>query len=312
MMWFVDILSEFWRFLVEAAPWLLLGFLFAGLLKAFVPSGVILRFVGKGNLRSILTATVVGIPLPLCSCGVIPTGMALYRQGASRAATLAFLIATPATTVTAILLSLGMLGARFTAAYVITACVVAVATGLLSLLLLRKGQRGPSPRTAACGCDAEGEGTNCAVADAAIYRGYGLKERIKTALRYGFIEMGEDIGHWVLIGLAAAAVISALVPESYIGEYLGGGLLALVIMAAVATPIYICSMASVPFVAALVVSGMNPAAGLVFLLLGPATNLSTVLVVGKVMGKATVALYLVSIMLLSIAMAYLFSYVGWL
>jgi len=311
-MWFVDILAEFWRFLVEAAPWLLLGLLFAGLLKAFVPSEVVMRYVGRGSVRSILTATLIGIPLPLCSCGVIPTGMALYRQGASRAATLAFLIATPATTVTAILLTLGMLGGKFTAAYIITAFVVAIATGLLSLLLLREGPRGLPQETATCGCDA-GEGqTSCTAAESVTPPGYGFKERVKTTFRYGFIEMGEDIGHWILIGLAAAAVISALVPEGYIGEYLGGGLTALVIMAAVATPIYICSTASVPFVAALVVSGMNPAAGLVFLLLGPATNLSTVLVVGKAMGKGTVALYLASIMVLSIAMAYLFSFVGWL
>jgi uncharacterized membrane protein YraQ (UPF0718 family) len=312
MMWVVDIFEQFWQFLVEAAPWLLLGFLFAGLLKAFVPSEVILRYVGRGNVRSILIATLIGIPLPLCSCGVIPTGMALYQQGASRAATLAFLIATPATTVTAILLTLGMLGGRFTAAYIIAAFVVAIITGLLSLLLLREGPREAFRGTAACGCDPGNGETSCAVGETAAHEGYGLKERVKTTFRYGFIDMGEDVGHWILIGLAAAAIIAALVPESYIGEYLGGGLSALVIMAAVATPIYICSTASVPFVAALVVSGMNPAAGLVFLLLGPATNLSTVLVIGKSMGKATVALYLISIMLLSIAMAYLFSFVGWL
>ena len=310
-MWFVDILEQFWQFLVEAAPWLLLGFLFAGLLKAFVPSELILRYVGKGNIRSILTATVIGIPLPLCSCGVIPTGMALYQQGASRAATVAFLIATPATTVTTILLTAGMLGGKFTAAYIITAFVVAIFAGVLALIFLKE-KSGAMPESAACSCES-GEGEATCVADGTgRHGGYGLKERIKVTFRYGFLDMGEDIGHWILIGLAAAAIIAALVPENYIVEYLGGGLTALIIMAVVATPIYICSTASVPFVAALVASGMNPSAGLVFLILGPATNLSTVLVIGKSMGKGTVTLYLASIMVLSIAMAYLFNYVGWL
>jgi len=311
-MWFIDILEQFWQFMVEAAPWLLLGFLFAGLLKAFVPSELILRYVGKGNARSVLTATVIGIPLPLCSCGVIPTGMALYQQGASRAATVAFLIATPATTVTAILITAGMLGGKFTAAYIITAFVVAVITGMLAMVFLKEKPREMPEEAVGCSCESgEGEAT-CVVDGPVRHGGYGLKERIKVTFRYGFIEMGEDIGHWILIGLAAAAIIAALVPENYIGEYLGEGLPALIIMAVVATPIYICSTASVPFVAALVASGMNPAAGLVFLILGPATNLSTVLVIGKSMGKGTVILYLVSILVLSIAMAYLFNYAGWL
>jgi uncharacterized membrane protein YraQ (UPF0718 family) len=311
-MWFVDILDKFWQFMVEAAPWLLLGFLFAGLLKAFVPSEVILRFVGRGNIRSILTATIMGIPLPLCSCGVIPTGMALYQQGASRAATIAFLIATPATTITAILITAGMLGGKFTLAYIVTAFVVAVVTGVLSLLFFKERPIEAPHESAACGCESGDGEASCAVDESARSGGYGLRERIKTTFRYGFVDMVEDIGHWILIGLAAAAVIYVLVPENLIGEYLGSGLLALVIMALVATPIYICSTASVPFVAALVASGMDPAAGLVFLILGPATNLSTVLIVGRSMGKGTVALYLISIMVLSIAMAYLFSSTGWL
>ncbi len=123
---FVDILENFWYFLKEAAPWVLLGFLFAGLMKTFIPAQAILRLVGGGNIRSILIATVIGIPLPLCSCGVIPVGMSLHEQGASRAATLAFLVATPATTVTAIIITLAMLGWQFTIFYVLTAVVIAI------------------------------------------------------------------------------------------------------------------------------------------------------------------------------------------
>lgn len=308
----MEVFERLWHFLIEAAPWLLIGFLFAGLLKAFVPSNLIFRLVGKGSIKSILIATLVGIPLPLCSCGVIPTGVALYEQGASRAATIAFLIATPATTVTAILLTLGMLGWKFTMAYIIIAFVVAIISGLLALVFLKDTARqGPSDRSA-CGCEANDSSSthDCKLSGAEHSRGF--RQRIAVTFRYGFIDMVGDIGHWILIGLAAAAIIAALVPQNYISEYLGGGLLALCIMAIVATPIYICSTASVPFVAALVASGMDPSAGLVFLILGPATNLSTVLVIGKAMGRKTIALYVISIMALSIAVAYLFGLSGWL
>jgi uncharacterized membrane protein YraQ (UPF0718 family) len=308
----VEVFDKFWQFLLEAAPWLLIGFLFAGLLKAFVPSHIIFRLVGKGNVKSILIATLVGIPLPLCSCGVIPTGVALYEQGASRAATIAFLIATPATTVTAILLTLGMLGWKFTVAYIIAAFVVAIVSGLLALVFLKETARQVPGDKPACGCEAGDRPSdhNCDVSG--VSHGHGLRERVAVTFRYGFVDMVGDIGHWILIGLVAAAIISALVPENYIAEYLGGGVLSLLIMAIVATPIYICSTASVPLVVALVASGMDPAAGLVFLILGPATNLSTVLVIGKAMGKKTIALYVISIMALSIAVAYLFGMSGWL
>lgn len=294
-----QILGNTWHYLLEASPWLLLGFLFAGLLKAFVPSEVLLRYLGKRNVRSILTATLVGIPLPLCSCGVIPTGVALHNQGASRASTLAFFIATPATTITAILITLGMLGWKFTLAEIMTTFVVAIVTGLLALILIKEKpvkETRPNPQTAEIFAGNEN----------------GFKERIKTTFRYGFIDMIDDIGLYIIIGLLVAGIIAALVPSSIIGQYLGGGLLALLIMALVATPIYICSTASVPFVAALVAQGMHPCAGLVFLILGPATNLSTILAIGKSMGKKTVLLYVTSIMALSIFMAYSFHLVGWL
>lgn len=310
-MWAVDILEEFWRFLMEAAPWLLLGFLFAGLLKTFVPSEVILRYVGRGNIRSILTATVIGIPLPLCSCGVIPTGIALYQQGASRAATLAFLVATPATTVTAIVITLALLGWKFTVAYVIAAFVVAIVTGLLALLFLKEKSQPPSFDDPGCSSEAGSNPAECGC-EVTVAGRQGLRERIESAFRYGFVEMVEDIGLWIIVGLLAAAIISALVPAEYIGEYMGNSLIALLIMAVVAVPIYICSTASVPFVAALIIAGMNPAAGLVFLILGPATNLSTILVVGKSMGRSTLTLYLASILVVSIVIAYLFSLGGWL
>ncbi len=307
----IAILESFWRFLLEAAPWLLLGFLFAGLMSTFIPSQVILRYVGRGNVRSILAATLIGIPLPLCSCGVIPTGIALHRQGASRAATIAFLVATPATTITAIIITVAMLGWRFTVLYVAAAVAVAIITGLAALVLLREGPRQAVANTAACGCV---EGSDCCESAAPgctcgsqwACGVHGFWERVRATFRYGFVDMVGDIGHWIVIGLAAAAVLTALIPQHVIGEYLGGGLLSLVIVALVAAPSYVCSTATVPFVAAMVAGGMDPSAGLVFLILGPATNLSTILVVGRSMGKGAVALYLGCVLVLSVGVAYVF------
>jgi len=295
----IDILLWTWKFTKEAAPWLLLGFLFAGLLKAFVPSEVVLRYLGKRNLQSILTATLIGIPLPLCSCGVIPTGIGLYRSGASKAATLSFFIATPATTVTTILIAVGMLGWRFALAEILTCFGVAIATGLLAWIFLKESEM-VKPT----------DGGHKVKNTTPNRRRLG--EGIKTMLSYDFVDMVDDIGLYVLIGLLGAGTVAALAPPDLVQQYLGRGLLPLLIMVLVGTPMYICSTGSVPFVAALIEKGMNPSAGLVFLVVGPATNLSTILVMAKSMGRETAVLYISSITLFSILLAYSFSLGGWL
>ncbi|MDI6888608.1 MAG: permease [Methanocellales archaeon] len=294
----IDILLWTWKFTKEAAPWLLLGLLFAGLLKAFVPSEIVLRYLGKGNLRSILMATLVGIPLPLCSCGVIPTGLGLYKSGASKASTLAFFIATPATTITTILIAVGMLGWKFALAEVLTCFGVAIATGLLAWILLKESETAKPT----------GGKHNANT----LTKKLRLGEGIKAMLHYGFVDMVDDIGLYVLIGLLGAGIIAALAPPDLIQQYLGRGLLPLVIMVLIGAPMYICSTGSVPFVAALIEKGMNPSAGLVFLIVGPATNLSTILVIAKSMGRETAALYVSSMIVFSILIAYSFGLGGWL
>lgn len=298
--------GNFWHYTKEAAPWLLLGFLFAGLLRAFVPKNLVLKHLGKRDIKSILRATLVGIPLPLCSCGVIPAGLGLFKQGASRASTLAFFIATPATTITTILISFGMLGWKFTLAEIILVFCVAIGTGFLALFFLKdeprrierleKNEHNFRIREVFTCQECERE----------------FKERIKTTFRFGFIDMIDDIGLYILIGLLGAGIIAALLSPAIVNQYLGRGLLPLIIMVLIGAPMYICSAASVPFVAALVAKGMHPCAGLVFLIVGPATNLSTMLAIGRSMGKRAVFLYVSSIIGLSILIAYSFDLVGWL
>ena len=294
-----------WKFTKEASPWLLLGFLFAGLLKAFVPPELILRYLGQRNLRSILTATLVGIPLPLCSCGVIPIGIGLYKSGASRAATLAFFIATPATTITAILIAIGMLGWKFTMAMILTCFGVALLTGLLSFVMTKERVKQMKVENEAHKFELR-EVFSCEEC------GEEFKGRLKFSFRYGFIDMVEDIGLYVILGLIIAGIIAAIAPEVVIERYLGSGIIALVIMVLIATPMYICSTGSIPFIAALIAKGMNPCVGLVFLIVGPATNLSTIFAIAKSMGKRTALLYVSSIVIFSILIAYSLGLVGWI
>ncbi|MDE5959958.1 MAG: permease, partial [Muribaculaceae bacterium] len=105
-----EFLATFWAMLCEMAPYLLLGFLFAGMLHAFLPASFYNRHLGRPGFWSVAKAAMFGVPLPLCSCGVIPTAMSMRRQGASRAATVSFLISTPQTGVDSILATGSLLG----------------------------------------------------------------------------------------------------------------------------------------------------------------------------------------------------------
>lgn len=298
----VSILLQTWEFTKEASPWLLLGFLFAGLLKAFVPSELVFRYLGQRNLRSILTATLIGIPLPLCSCGVIPTGIALSKSGASRAATLAFFVSAPATNITAILIALGMVGWRFTIAMILTCFGVALLTGLLSFVIIKE-------RVGQTKLKKEAYNFNLR---AIFSRKEEFKAKLRFSFRYGFIDMVEDIGLYLILGLIIAGIIAAITPVVLIERYLGSGIIALFIMVLIGIPMYICSTGSIPFVAALIAKGMNPSAGLVFLIVGPATNLSTILAIFKSMGKRTALLYVSSVATISIIIAYYLGVVGWI
>ncbi|HIH98259.1 MAG TPA: permease [Thermoplasmata archaeon] len=301
----IEVLSWTWYYLKESSPWLLLGFLLAGLLKAFIPSEAILNYLGKRDFKSVLRASIVGIPLPLCSCGVLPTGIGLYEQGASKASTLAFIIATPATTITSILLILGMIGWKFMLAQIATAFGVALLTGLLAFVFLKDEER-------VAGLPKEKVHR--------LHKGFmgceeckrNLKARIKTTFRYGFVEVMDDIGVYLVVGLLLAGIIAALLPTQLTQQYMGEGFLPMLLMIVIGTPMYICSTGSVPFAASLLAKGMAPVAGLVFLIVGPATNVSGFLVISKAMGKKAALLYIASIICFSILIASAIHLGGWL
>ncbi|MCL0037758.1 permease [Thermodesulfovibrionales bacterium] len=303
----VSILTYTWEFVKKAAPWLLLGFLFAGLLKAFVPSDIISRYLGKRSFSSVLIATFIGLIIPLCSCGVLPLAISLYKSGASRASALAFLIATPATSITAVIVTAGMLGWKF-ALLKILIVVAIVASAVVLVQILFRGESPISPAVKRHNLGLKVSYTPVSYTSVS----YTFIDKIKRAFRYGFIEMVDDMGLYIIIGLFAAGVVSAVVPPDMIERYLGEGLIPLIIMVLVGAPMYICTIGSLPFVYAMIEAGMNPHAGLVFLIVGPVTNLAVFLVVAKSMGKKTAAVYVGSVIVFSILFTYLISLSEWL
>lgn len=268
----------------EMSPYLLLGFLIAGLLHAFVPGRFYARYLSGNNFRSVALAALFGVPLPLCSCGVIPTAMALRREGASKAATVSFLIATPQTGVDSILATSALLGLPFALIRPVAAFVTALFGGALVGAVTRRE------------APLRGE----TAAETAV-RPHTFWGRCRLALSYGFGEMIQDIGRWLVVGLLLAGLITIFVPDDFFAVSEQHPLLGMLVVLALSIPMYLCATGSVPIAAALMLKGLTPGAALVLLMAGPATNMAAILVIGKVLGRKTLLLYLGAIILGAIA-----------
>ncbi len=270
-----------WEELGMMAPFLLFGFLAAGAISVFLPAERVQAHLGGKGFGSIAKATLLGIPLPLCSCSVIPVAASLARHGASKGATAAFLLSTPQTGVDSILVTLSLLGPLFAVFRPLAALLSGLVGGLLISLLVDRGAgkeaTGVEPCREIC-CSKEGS-----------------PSRVVRALRYGFLTLPRDIGRPLLLGLVIAGVITVLVPDDFFARHLGSGLSAMVVMMLVGLPVYVCATASVPIAAALIAKGVSPGAALVFLTTGPATNAATVATIWKIMGFRTAVTYLVTV-----------------
>ncbi len=294
----LSIASSCWQMLAEAAPYTLFGFFAAGLLKGAFSDDLVARHLGGSSLSSVLKASVLGIPLPLCSCGVIPAAIGLQRQGAGRGASAAFLVSTPESGVDSMAITYALLDPVMTVLRPLAALVTAIVTGLLINFLPEKP---PAVVPAADACSDDLCADECC-APAADLRGIA---RLRAGVVYAFGELLRDIGGWLLIGIAVAGVIDALIPDDFFAGLIGSELTMLLAMLLVGIPLYICASASTPIAAALILKGVSPGAALVFLLAGPATNAATVTLVARFWGKGVTAVYLLSIA----ACALLF---GWL
>jgi len=274
-----QIVVDFWATVSAMSPYLLFGFFVAGLLSVLVSQKVVERHLGGGGLLPLLKATVFGIPLPLCSCGVIPVSMSLHKHGASRGSTVSFLLSTPQTGVDSILVTFSLLGPVFAVFRPLAALVTGLAGGLLVNAF---GQKAGAPsKSEPCTDEC------CAAATP--------RRKIANGMKYAFVTLPRDIGKSMLVGLVLAAIISALVPEGFFAERLGRGIGAMLLMMVLGVPIYVCATASVPIAAALILKGLSPGAALVFLMTGPATNAAGLATLWHSLGRRTALLYLAAV-----------------
>jgi uncharacterized membrane protein YraQ (UPF0718 family) len=305
----LGILTESWNLFGEAAPYLFLGFVVAGLLHALVPDEKILKYLGKsaGKFRSALNASLIGIPLPLCSCGVVPTALSLKNRGATKGATLSFLISTPETGVDSIAITYALLDPIMTVFRPIASMTTALFTGIAENIMGEKRDSKKSFFSSENGSIALMQAPACSDSSCSCHSGSvpdgnaSVLTKIKEALRYSFVELLGDISAWLMIGILIAGIISYAIPDEMVSNYLGGGVFSMVLMLVIGIPLYICATASTPLAAALVSKGMSPGTAFVFLLAGPATNAATITMVTKFLGKRSAALYLTMIAVCSLA-----------
>lgn len=290
----MDLLLNFWLLLVTAAPWLLFGFGIAGLIHAFIPEELMMKHLGGDNLGTTIKAAVIGAPLPLCSCGVIPAALGLRRSGASKSATVSFLVATPETGVDSVAVSYAMLGPVMA----IVRPIAAISSAIVAGVLVGKEAGSPtfidSHQDIDAGCCSQKtavseKASSCCSSDAPAKQ--TLLEKLNVAFHFSTGKLIADTAQWLVIGLFFAAVVQTFVSTDFLASY-GEGIVAMTVMVLVSIPMYICATASTPIAAGLLFAGVSPGAILVFMLAGPATNIATLGVVGKELGRRSLIAYL--------------------
>ncbi len=302
------LISSSWDVLATSAPWMLLGFVVAGMFHAFMPGDVVSRHMGGKGIAGIIKASILGIPVPLCSCGVLPAAAGLKKQGAGKGPVTSFLISTPETGVDSIAVTYALLDPFMTVIRPVVSFFTAMVAGVSVEFFERFGTPSPvedavarSSSTATCcsGSCCGGKSTS---------RHVSFHERFRAGFRFAFTDLLGDIGKWFLVGVLIAGGISALVSPSLLESVAGNDVLSLLLMLAIAVPMYVCATASTPIAAALALKGISPGAALVFLLAGPATNAASLAVISRLLGKKSTLVYLVTIVTLSLAAGFLVNY----
>lgn len=294
----LDVIKATWRMTEAMGPYLLIGFISAGLLAAFVSKNFVSRHLGGRGMGSILRAAIIGVPVPLCSCSVIPVALSIRRQGAGRGATSAFLTATPQDGVDSIMATYSLLGPLFTATRVMTALVSGIFSGIMIEWIAPRGGidneiEGQSQPGGSSGV--EGDNNNAASGAAQVHG------RLHRFFRHGFIVLPRDIGRALLVGLVLSGIITAFLPPNFFTDYLpGGSWWALPAILVAAIPLYVCSTGSVPLVFALISAGLSPGAGLVYLVAGPATNTAAIAAMARMLGNRAMIVYLAALSLCAI------------
>lgn len=287
-----------WQLSMAMAPYILFGLIFAGLLHELIPDTIVTKHLGKDNITSVVKSTVFGIPLPVCSCGVIPLASSIKKSGASKGATLSFLISTPITGVDSIMATYGVFGWIFTVYRAITSMIIAILAGILTNVFDKEEVKKPSfSMTAPTETETSSISTeNCCASENIIEKKFSFL----SAMKYAFVTLLSDIAKPLFWGLLLGALITVAIPDN-LSEVLNTYTwLSYVIVIMIAVPMYVCATASLPIAAGLMLSGVSAGAAFVFLSAGPATNTVTIGVVKKMLGMKSLVIYLGSIVIGSI------------
>jgi len=304
-----------WHMVAEMAPYLIFGFAIAGLLHVLIRKEQVQRLLGKPGLGAVFNACLIGVPMPLCSCSVIPVAAALHKSGASRGATAAFLSSTPQTGVDSMLATYSLMGGLFATVRVIVALVSGIVTGFLIELFCNNRVEDNAPPSSPASSLSPTLTPNPQLTPSKITSMSMIKtpqvsalkpqvpspqpSRLSTALRYGFINLPADLAVALLVGLALAGLITTLLPPDLISGPISTGPLAFLLATVISLPLYICATASIPMAYALMAAGLSPGAALIFLIAGPATNTATVISLWKMLGHKATLIYLGSLIVIA-------------
>ena len=303
----LELLNNIWQVYLDTAVWLLLGLVAAGLVKVYIPEQAMHRWLGGRGFSAVGRAALFGAPLPLCSCGVLPVALGLRRAGASKEATVSFLISTPETSIDSVTVTYALMGPVMAVYRPLAAIMSAMLTGVLVAFIKDaepSGQARSSGGKAVSAC--------CDVGDNAADSCCNIEpvkatNRLKQAVHYAGSELLDDISKWLAFGIIFAGVMVTVVPEGWLAQW-GQGVMAMLVMLVVGIPMYICAVASTPVAAGLLLAGVSPGAVLVFLLVGPATNIAGLMLIRQELGGRVTLVYLAGIALVSIAMGVLLDF----
>mgnify|MGYP000442598884 CR=1 FL=1 len=293
----MELLNSLLFMLNEMSPYILLGFLIAGIMHAFIPQRTFTRHLSGRGLSSVVKAAAIGIPLPLCSCGVLPTAIGMRHSGASKAASTSFLIATPQTGVDSIAATWSLLGPAFA----VVRPVAALVTSLFGGLAVGKAEENPTE-----------EHVHCVAEEQTERRSFGRK--CIDALRYGYLDLVGSIGGWLVFGLIVAAVITVYVPSDFFSILGDWPLFSMIAVLIIAIPMYVCATGSIPIALSLMMKGLSPGTALVLLMAGPAANFASFALISREMGRKTAIIYLSAIIAGAMAFGLAIDYLlpsGW-
>ena len=293
------LLKEIWHTFTLAAPYILFGTFMAGFIHIFFDREKVVKHLGKPGLKSVFLAALFGIPLPLCSCGVVPTAVSLRKSGASKGATLSFMISTPETGIDSMFLSYALLDPLMTVFRPVAAMVMAIVAGVSENIFGKKDKPAPGPKEEKCVFCEEKE----------YEHKHTFFSKFNHSMEYAFVDLLGDIAPWLTLGIIIGGAISYFTPAGIIEKYLGYGWPAMFLMLLIGVPLYICASASTPIAAALIAKGMSPGVALVFLLSGPATNTAGIITIAKFLGKRSVVIYLTTISVCSIGLGFFLNYI---